>query len=51
MSEKQNTFDIKDLIRCVDFAARKHKNQRRKDEESTPYINHPVGNIKLGSKV
>ena len=28
---------------CVDFAAKKHKTQRRKDPEATPYINHPVG--------
>ncbi|XP_041356489.1 guanosine-3',5'-bis(diphosphate) 3'-pyrophosphohydrolase MESH1-like [Gigantopelta aegis] len=34
---------IQDIIRCTDFAARKHKGQRRKDSESTPYINHPIG--------
>ncbi|XP_076239433.1 metazoan SpoT homolog-1 [Calliopsis andreniformis] len=31
------------VIKCVNFAAIKHKNQRRKDSEQTPYINHPVG--------
>ncbi|XP_054627517.1 guanosine-3',5'-bis(diphosphate) 3'-pyrophosphohydrolase MESH1 [Dunckerocampus dactyliophorus] len=31
------------LIETVDFAARKHRKQRRKDEEGTPYINHPIG--------
>ncbi|CAM1312775.1 HDDC3 (predicted) [Pycnogonum litorale] len=31
------------LIRCINFAAIKHKNQRRKDPENTPYINHPIG--------
>lgn len=31
------------LIRAVNFAAIKHKNQRRKDPENTPYINHPIG--------
>jgi guanosine-3',5'-bis(diphosphate) 3'-pyrophosphohydrolase len=30
------------LLRAVDFAARKHRNQRRKDESASPYINHPV---------
>ena len=25
------------------FAADKHRNQRRKDVEATPYINHPIG--------
>ena len=32
-----------DLIRCINFAAIKHKFQRRKDREETPYINHPIG--------
>ncbi|XP_061742949.1 guanosine-3',5'-bis(diphosphate) 3'-pyrophosphohydrolase MESH1 isoform X2 [Nerophis ophidion] len=31
------------LVETVDFAARKHRKQRRKDEEGTPYINHPIG--------
>ncbi|NWH96310.1 MESH1 pyrophosphohydrolase, partial [Aegithalos caudatus] len=30
------------LLEAVDFAARKHKDQRRKDPEGTPYINHPI---------
>ncbi|APV52309.1 phosphohydrolase [Betaproteobacteria bacterium GR16-43] len=30
------------LIRAIDFAAAKHRNQRRKDEEASPYINHPI---------
>jgi (p)ppGpp synthase/HD superfamily hydrolase len=30
------------LLRAINFAARKHKDQRRKDEEASPYINHPV---------
>lgn len=31
------------LLETVNFAAEKHRNQRRKDTEQTPYINHPVG--------
>ncbi|XP_064645160.1 guanosine-3',5'-bis(diphosphate) 3'-pyrophosphohydrolase MESH1-like [Lineus longissimus] len=31
------------LIKCVNFAAIKHKDQRRKDKDATPYINHPIG--------
>lgn len=30
------------LVRATAFAAHKHKDQRRKDEASSPYINHPV---------
>ena len=32
-----------DLMKAVDFAAKKHKDQRRKDPFATPYINHPIG--------
>ncbi|XP_028298077.1 guanosine-3',5'-bis(diphosphate) 3'-pyrophosphohydrolase MESH1 [Gouania willdenowi] len=31
------------LLETVHFAAEKHRNQRRKDPEATPYINHPIG--------
>ncbi|XP_059680093.1 guanosine-3',5'-bis(diphosphate) 3'-pyrophosphohydrolase MESH1 [Gavia stellata] len=31
------------LLEAADFAARKHKEQRRKDPERTPFINHPIG--------
>lgn len=31
------------LLETVNFAAVKHRNQRRKDSEGTPYINHPIG--------
>ncbi|XP_030622187.1 guanosine-3',5'-bis(diphosphate) 3'-pyrophosphohydrolase MESH1 [Chanos chanos] len=31
------------LLETVNFAAEKHRNQRRRDPEGTPYINHPIG--------
>lgn len=31
------------VIKCANFVAIKHKDQRRKDENETPYINHPIG--------
>ncbi|KAM5291156.1 guanosine-3',5'-bis(diphosphate) 3'-pyrophosphohydrolase MESH1 isoform 3-T4 [Glossophaga mutica] len=31
------------LLEAADFAAQKHRGQRRKDPEGTPYINHPIG--------
>ena len=30
------------LLRAVAFAADRHRFQRRKDEEASPYINHPI---------
>lgn len=35
-------FHVK-LLHAVSFAAEKHINQRRKDANATPYINHPIG--------
>ena len=32
-----------ELLKAADFAARKHRDQRRKDPEKTPYVNHPIG--------
>jgi len=34
--------DLKLLLRALDFAARKHRDQRRKDRAASPYINHPI---------
>lgn len=44
--ENQNDV-ITAVIKCVNFAAIKHKDQRRKDKDKTPYINHPIGNEAL----
>lgn len=30
------------ILSAVRFAANKHRNQRRKDAEASPYINHPI---------
>jgi guanosine-3',5'-bis(diphosphate) 3'-pyrophosphohydrolase len=30
------------FAKAVAFAADKHRNQRRKDAEASPYINHPI---------
>jgi GTP diphosphokinase / guanosine-3',5'-bis(diphosphate) 3'-diphosphatase len=34
--------DLALIIRATAFAADKHRNQRRKDAEASPYINHPI---------
>jgi guanosine-3',5'-bis(diphosphate) 3'-pyrophosphohydrolase len=39
---QENRNDIQILVRAFAFAAEKHSNQRRKDAEESPYINHPI---------
>ena len=39
------------ILNAADFAAYKHRNQRRKDEEKTPYINHPIAVAKIISEI
>jgi GTP diphosphokinase / guanosine-3',5'-bis(diphosphate) 3'-diphosphatase len=35
------------VLLAAEFAARKHRSQRRKDREATPYINHPLAVARL----
>ena len=35
-------MDHQKLLHAISFAANKHRNQRRKNAEKTPYINHPI---------
>lgn len=30
------------LLKAISYAAEKHRNQRRKDQDASPYINHPI---------
>ena len=39
------------ILNAADFAAYKHRNQKRKDEEKTPYINHPIAVAKIISEI
>jgi guanosine-3',5'-bis(diphosphate) 3'-pyrophosphohydrolase len=34
--------DLKLLLKALAFAAARHKDQRRKDVDASPYINHPI---------
>ena len=34
--------DLKLVLKALSFAAHKHKDQRRRDVEASPYINHPI---------
>ena len=40
MSEHNNQLGA--FVRAVAFAAEKHRHQRRKDADASPYINHPI---------
>ena len=40
MESTRNPFGA--FVKAVAFAADKHRNQRRKDAEASPYINHPI---------
>lgn len=35
-------LDISAILTAVKLSADRHRNQRRKDAEATPYINHPI---------
>ena len=37
------SINLSILIDTADFACMKHKDQRRKDPEQSPYIIHPIG--------
>ena len=40
---RKNDFDVAaQLLSALRFAAEKHRTQRRKDAEASPYINHPI---------
>jgi GTP diphosphokinase / guanosine-3',5'-bis(diphosphate) 3'-diphosphatase len=34
--------DLRLIVKALEFAARKHRDQRRKGAEGSPYINHPI---------
>lgn len=42
MNAQNHQRDLAALLAAVEFAARKHRTQKRKDHEASPYINHPV---------
>ncbi|KAK1327784.1 hypothetical protein QTO34_012692 [Cnephaeus nilssonii] len=40
---RRDGLEVAQLLEAADFAAHKHRRQRRMDPEGTPYINHPIG--------
>ena len=41
-AQDQTNRDIQQLLIAADFAAHRHRAQRRKDVATNPYINHPL---------
>lgn len=41
-SHSHSHLSYTDLLRALSFAARKHRDQRRKGNHQAPYINHPI---------
>ena len=39
------------ILKAAHFAAQKHRDQRRKDEDFSPYINHPISIAKIISEI
>lgn len=39
---ESNGSQLGTFVKAVAFAAEKHRNQRRKDADASPYINHPI---------
>lgn len=39
--------EFKLLIKALTFAAAKHRNQRRKNVDASPYINHPISLVNI----
>jgi GTP diphosphokinase / guanosine-3',5'-bis(diphosphate) 3'-diphosphatase len=37
-----NNNSLSLTVKALAFSARKHRDQRRKDAEATPYVNHPI---------
>jgi guanosine-3',5'-bis(diphosphate) 3'-pyrophosphohydrolase len=42
VSKENKSQAVTLIIKAADFAAFKHRNQRRKDVDASPYINHPI---------
>ena len=42
--------DVDLILKAAAFAAHKHRDHRRKDEDKTPYINHPIAVARLLSE-
>jgi GTP diphosphokinase / guanosine-3',5'-bis(diphosphate) 3'-diphosphatase len=49
MTNSEN--DVAFLLKAPNYSAQKHTHQRRKDEDQSPYINHPIQVAEMISRV
>jgi guanosine-3',5'-bis(diphosphate) 3'-pyrophosphohydrolase len=47
MSKEVDQEVFFDFVRALAFASRKHSQQRRKDADASPYINHPIALLSI----
>jgi hypothetical protein len=47
MSKALDQGVFPDFVRALAFASRKHSQQRRKDADASPYINHPIALVSI----
>src|SRR3982074_2455712 len=47
----ENSDALAAILKALHFAADKHRDQRRKDIEASPYINHPIEVAELVARV
>src|SRR5262245_50758730 len=47
MSKGLDQEVFSDFVRALAFASRKHSQQKRKDADASPYINHPIALVSI----
>jgi guanosine-3',5'-bis(diphosphate) 3'-pyrophosphohydrolase len=47
MSKGFEQEEFPDFVRALAFASRKHSQQKRKDADASPYINHPIALVSI----
>src|SRR6478672_308950 len=47
MSKGVDEEVFSDFVKALAFASRKHSQQKRKDADASPYINHPIALVSI----
>jgi guanosine-3',5'-bis(diphosphate) 3'-pyrophosphohydrolase len=47
MTQPTPDADLRRLVAALHYAANRHRDQRRKDRDGTPYINHPIALLQI----